>query len=423
MIRLGITVLLSGNIPLSDAQDYNTLAQAMLHSGIYMDEAGNTFSRPPLYPLFLFGIYSVFGISYPLIYLIQAFLSIIICLLSYFIGRELNGKDTGILCCILTCLVVELIIYPSLLLSEIVFIFLFSLSLLFLIYHIKKGQTFLSYWGCLSGFLMGLATLTRPITLGLFPFCLVLIIMGAWINKKPLRLFKKFIIPFICLIIVLLPWTFRNYQISHSFIPVAAIDGINFWIGHHSGATGSYDWPENGNPLLKLDYNELTRNAAGWKYGISFIIGHPIEEMKLAGFKAFRLLNPLPDYSFQQVSLFREFPFINWVVWLLSAFFWEFLLLCCITRPCRDYFQDEIHVLFTLILFYFILNQIVFFCTPRYKIPLIITIIFLQGDYLSTLYQKWGFRKYFWKSVLNYKKAGILIMLQLLGGIVIITSR
>jgi len=415
VIRLCITVLLSGNIPVADAKDYNIIAQSLLNKGIFEDEIGNRFSRPPLYPFFLYGLYKLNGISYPFVYLIQSLLSVLICYISYILGKEICNKKAGLIALFLTGINIELIIYPTLLLSETLFILLLLISLYCLFRFVREANGFLSKWGILSGLFLGAATLTRPITLGLSFFCLIILFLLSLFKPKFRAFVIKISLTLFVMLLVITPWGFRNYWLSGKLIPVAAIDGVNFWIGHHPGANGSYDWTIEGNPLMAESKSELVMNKKGWTEGLSFIKNHPLEEIRITILKSIRMLLPLPDYSFEMSGFLMQNRSLYWFCCVFSAVIWEILLvIICMNE--KVLFKDEAHLLMSLIFFYFILNHLVFFSTPRYKAPIILIIILFAAECLANKKSiTWG--------DIKWKRFGLLWGLQLIGFIVLFISR
>jgi 4-amino-4-deoxy-L-arabinose transferase-like glycosyltransferase len=415
VIRLCVTLLLSGNIPVADAKDYNIIAQSLLNKGIFADEIGNCFSRPPLYPYFLYGLYKLYGISYPFVYYIQSFISLLICYISYILGKEICNKKTGLIAFFLTGINIELIVYPTFLLSETLFIFLFIISLYCLFRYLREENGFLSKWGILSGLFLGTATLTRPITLGLSFFCLIVLSLFSLFRPKFRSFVFKISLTFIVMLLVITPWSIRNYMLSGKIIPVSAIDGVNFWIGHHHGANGSYDWPIAGNPLMAESTSELAMNKQGWTEGLSFIKTHPLEEIKITILKSIRMLLPFPDYSFQMSGFLMQNRSLYWICCVFSAVIWEILLvIICLNE--KMLFKDGTHLLLSLILFYFIFNQLIFFSTPRYKVPIILLLILIAAECLAKM------KSITWRAI-KWKRTGLLFGLQLISFIVLFISR
>ena len=89
IIRLGVLVLL-GDSPRGDAADYENIAlNIMSGKGFVSTRLGLYSYRPPLYPLFLAGMFSVFKTSYFMVGFIQVIISSITCVIVYYIGESI----------------------------------------------------------------------------------------------------------------------------------------------------------------------------------------------------------------------------------------------------------------------------------------------------------------------------------------------
>ena len=111
---------------------------------------------------------------------------------------------------------------------EILHLFMLLLGTFLLINGFDKKP--LGYlWLIFSGFCFGLATLVRPITL-ILP---VFIFLGLLISekKKIIPAAIKTLVFAFCMIVVIAPYSWRNYQLSNTFIPVNAQGGVALWSG------------------------------------------------------------------------------------------------------------------------------------------------------------------------------------------------
>ena len=109
---------------------------------------------------------------------------------------------------------------------EILHIFLLLLGTFLLINGFNKKPWGYA-WLIFSGLCFGLATLVRPITL-IFP---VFVFLGLLIaeNKKFIPATIKALVFAFCMMVVIAPYSWRNYQLSNAFIPVNAQSGIALW--------------------------------------------------------------------------------------------------------------------------------------------------------------------------------------------------
>ena len=117
-----------------------------------------------------------------------------------------------------------LIVFVGMLHYEILSLFTFVIATTVLSYALRSGNR---YMMLLAGGLFGVSTLVRPLTLILPLFILVV----SWFSDSKDRksFLWKNVMFVIGLLIVIAPWTLRNYRISGRLIPVNAQSGIAFW--------------------------------------------------------------------------------------------------------------------------------------------------------------------------------------------------
>jgi len=111
---------------------------------------------------------------------------------------------------------------------EILHIFLLSLGTFLLINGFNKKPRG-SVWLLFSGLCFGLATLVRPITLILPVFVFLGLLIAE--KKKFTPAAVKTLVFVFCMMVVIAPWSWRNYQLSKTFIPVNAQGGVALWSG------------------------------------------------------------------------------------------------------------------------------------------------------------------------------------------------
>ncbi len=90
-------------------------------------------------------------------------------------------------------------------------------------------------WTVLSGLLWGILALGRPALLGFMP----LVVFWLWLNRTDRNgWLKTSVVLATVVILVLLPWIVRNYQI-HGQVVIATNGGATFWNGNNPFTTGS----------------------------------------------------------------------------------------------------------------------------------------------------------------------------------------
>lgn len=209
----------------NDQLNYDILARNLLQEhGFNFEDGQPTAFITPLYPLFLSVVYFFSGGSYLCARIVQALLGSLVCLLIYFIAKEVFNKPTAILAFFFMSIHYFLIRFGAHLLSENLFIFLVALSMLFLIKFCKRASyLYVSLFGLFSG----LATLTRSAYF-IFPFMMIMIL---WFVPNLLDITKRKLLKFstiavLCLIFPVSIWTIRNFYLFKSFIPLGTEAGI-----------------------------------------------------------------------------------------------------------------------------------------------------------------------------------------------------
>jgi len=203
------------------------------------------------------------------------------------------------------------------------------------------------------GFVWGLIALTNPSICLFLPFCGIWVLLGVRRAVLP-RQFLAAVLSAFVFIGCLAPWTYRNWKVFHTFVPVRANFGVELYLGNGPGSTGllmGYDHPFEDAPQLRL-YREMgeiayakmrgnlakqwIRNDPGHFATISlrrlyyfwFSVPHPTDE------HWYNVVGRNLNYQFTSIiallglllALRRRIP----AAWL---FFWAFVLL-----PATYYF-------------------------------------------------------------------------------------
>jgi hypothetical protein len=149
----------------------------------------------------------------------------------------------------------------------------------------------------LQGVLLGLAALTRPVSL-IYPFLqasLALIVPAA-------RRWKFIVIPAALMFVVILPWSFRNQHAFGEFALISTQGGQVFYGGNNEVVltnrelTGRWIIPDLLPKIAEIHSagNEIGRDRKGYELGKEFLREHPRQIARLVTWKFIRLLNPWP---------------------------------------------------------------------------------------------------------------------------------
>ena len=172
-------------------------------------------------------------------------------------------------------------------------------------------------FGC--GVLTGAGILVRPALLLFLPFAgLALVVRRQWTAAALLAAGT---------LVVVGPWTVRNYAVHERLMIVASDGGVTFWTGNHPLARGEGDMAAN--PALKLDNQRLRAEHPGlseedmepiyYREALAWIAEHPGDWLRLEVRKLFYLIVPVgPSYTLHS-RLYLAATLLSYVPLLLCA--------------------------------------------------------------------------------------------------------
>jgi 4-amino-4-deoxy-L-arabinose transferase-like glycosyltransferase len=185
----------------SDTRHYDHAAKNLIKNQSF----GEEYYRPPLYPIVMAGIYTIFGTSFMVVRIFEVLIGIVLCGIIFFIAREIFNDRVAFFALFLAAIHPHFIIICGILYPTNLFTCLLAVSLWIII---KKSKPALH--GLFSGGIAGFAALTIPAMFFIIPFWLLWMFFQKdfRFNQKLLRL-GLFVLSFI---LVLAPWTIHNYQ-------------------------------------------------------------------------------------------------------------------------------------------------------------------------------------------------------------------
>jgi hypothetical protein len=218
VLRLAYVTNLEDRWYYFDTAHYDSAACSILENGTfgaslhYYDEYEN-YCLEPVYPLFLAAIYKVFGHSFLAVRIAQSLLSILQLLVIYLTVRLFRPRAAK--WALLFGAVYPFFIYISgLLYVTQIFALFLALTVFF---FLKYREHYSIAWLVLSALSLGVSIASRPVAL---PMSLLL---AAWILfLADLSFVKKLghvLIAVISVIVVLTPWTIRNWNVYDMLSP------------------------------------------------------------------------------------------------------------------------------------------------------------------------------------------------------------
>ena len=190
------------------------------------------FFRAPFYIYILGLIYSIFGHSILAARIFGHLVGLVSVYLTGRLAGRLFSKRVGYIAALIHALHPMAVYFESELLVDSFFMMLFQLSLLQLLISAENRK----YGGfILTGIIIGLAAITRPLILALTPIYIVWILIAI---RPLMESIKRAVLVILAMILIILPVTVRNYAVADDFVLVASSGGINFYIGNNADADG-----------------------------------------------------------------------------------------------------------------------------------------------------------------------------------------
>ncbi|MHB8692688.1 MAG: ArnT family glycosyltransferase [Solirubrobacteraceae bacterium] len=229
-VRVAIILATPHFIPVTDAGEFDSIAKSLADTGgfppsLYSPHGGPTALRPPLFPGVLAILYKIVGTGSAQTRWdagrgLEAVLGVIVVLLVYLIAKRLFSRRVGLVAAAITAVWPPLVMVGSSLLSESLFVpLLLAAVWAALVYRDQRRLR----WVLAAGVFTGLSALTRGNGLLMFlPVGLIVWTERGAFSKHALRAPVTVVL---AMVVVLVPWTIRNYAVFHEFVPVTTEPG------------------------------------------------------------------------------------------------------------------------------------------------------------------------------------------------------
>lgn len=283
--------------PVSDSARYLEHAQRLLAGEGYISRHGMLSAfTPPGYPFFLVGGLWLSGDSIHFIVLVQALLGALCAVLTFLVCVRLFDLRIAATAGMLLALSPTAIVYTGELLTEVLTTFLlFAFFWLVQGIALEQHRAKVPLW-CVAfgaGLLLGAALLVRPAVLA---FCAGIGIW--WLFWKPASRRRKWLLAgglAVGVIVVVAPWSARNYLVFDRFVPLATNGGYNLMLGNNPQAwAGGWMALEIEDELQKM--NEVDAEKLARQLAVDWIKAHPVDYAKVSVRRALNWLTVEPDY-------------------------------------------------------------------------------------------------------------------------------
>ncbi len=378
------------NAQYSDSVWYDDAARRLLQEGEYGPVQASAWF-PPGYPLFLAGVYQVFGSSQLAGKFANVVLEVLACALVYGLGNSFFGRPVGLIASLLLAVWPNVIFHVCILSSEPLALFGFAVTFWLGTWpeqvpqarSVSEGQRNPSLaLRAFAGVVLGWTILTRPVAGILWPA----LVLHRWLETRSFTRAIGFGVPVLLGAALLVSgWSLRNYLRFGELIPIATNGGYNFWQANHRFADGNDSFWSRV-PLDDPEYrtmkeaDEWTRNREGYRYGRNFLLSHPERWVKSIPTKVFWLFHTDTSGLYEAVLYAPELTPSSVADWIkdharrvesLTFRYYQVLVVLalagvvCVPAECRWRVWPLLSLLFLLIGFH-----LFFHAKDRFHVPL-----------------------------------------------------
>ncbi|MFH1194527.1 MAG: tetratricopeptide repeat protein [bacterium] len=362
---------------MSDSKIYYNWASSIVDTGSWLGD--DAFFMAPIYPYTLAVIFALVGKSILIIQLLQAIISSLTILLTYFIGKNFHSRAVGYVASIISSAYLLYIFYAGMVLSETFQTFIVASLLFFLSRDQKKISN--AQWFVI-GLLLGVTALFRANVL------FFLLVLTIWLIIKYFRKkvnivisIRQFLLLLIGAFIVISPVAFRNYMVSKELVLLTTNGGINFYIGNNLSSPGVFVTPTDFDFAKDLAGKQFAEKQSGKKLSSSeassFWYNQAFQEMSknpgrtlILYFKKLFLFfggSENPQSTIMDPSYFSE-NYPNLLQAPLFGFtFISFLFVFGVYFSIKNAVRRPLLLIF---LFSFIMSTILFFVNGRFRLAI-----------------------------------------------------
>ena len=377
VIRLAAVPLAHDNgYYMSDERQYVHMAHRVLEGDGFVSDNGEFSTIAPLYIFLLAGVFTVFGPSLVVPHILGCVMGTFIVVLMALLARRLFEDDrVAFLVAGVASVYPSFIIYSGLLVTETLYMTFFLGSILVAYRLVEKTNVGL---GLLLGVMSGLAALTRAVFLGFVP---VFLLSVWWMRTKSSSTdngIKDLVLALVVCCLILSPWTIRNYEVHHAFVPVSTGGGKVLLTGNNPFAPES--WRADGfegwirqeaakrgvQSLASLP--EVGLFSLYGRIALDYMVSHPVAALMLA---------------VQKAHIFWVYPVANTatnipVQLLVTGTDFLLYLGAAIGLVASWKFRNRLLLLLVGIIFFFGV-QVVFHAEARFRLPLVAFICMFFG--------------------------------------------
>jgi 4-amino-4-deoxy-L-arabinose transferase-like glycosyltransferase len=304
----------------SDMATYVALARSVLRDGEYVT-AGSYAYWPPGLPFSLVPTLALLS-DHPWVPMLNNLVWFGLALAAaYWLGVLLVDRNLAKIATLLATLWPNLALLSGLAAKELVLVALLPLALGAYVRATITAGGGATKWGLLAGVTLGYAALTQP-SLLLLP--VVFVVYELMRRERWARSSGRVVALLVGMVLVVAPWTIRNYRVLDAFVLVNTAGGNSLYQANNPAATGGYV------PGLADDldqYDELTAARVARQRALKWISENPGRVISLALRKQILLLGDDSSGAYGTLKRGLEVGGVEYGVFKgISNAYWIFIL-------------------------------------------------------------------------------------------------
>jgi hypothetical protein len=363
-----------------------------------------------LYTIYLAVVYAVTGAQPVIARLFQAALAgIVHCWLAWRIGRRIGGPTTGIISALLSAIYIYFFYYAGTLMTETFYI----LGILWTIdcaLRLAASQRQDEEGSTLSkvpwrlwlelGLAIGITALFRQVFLLFIPFLYLWLWWNLRHTPQPSQYkprwagvsaaFAGTVVSTLIVLLLILPWTVRNYRAFDTFVLLNTNSGYAFFWGNHPiyGTNFVGILPSGGPTYQELiptelrHLNEAELDRALLKEGLGFVFDDPVRYLQLSLSRTREYFKFWPSANSSQISNISRvgsfgllLPFMLYGLWLGGKLIW---------RPADPHQRSAIILLLLFAIVYTSIHLLTW-ALIRYRLPVDVVLVIFAALGLTKL--------------------------------------
>ncbi len=334
--------------------------------------------RPPVFPLFLAGVFAIFGQNILVTRIFLAIANSFICLVIFFLGRRMFNREVGLLAMAISAFYPVFIYWSGYLGPETLAILFLTLSILFLL----RTEENPFFYSILAGISIGLFSMCRSVGYGLIPLYIIWLTI-AFKDKRRALTVSCIILILIALIVS--PWIIRNYRVHRRFVLASTEGGITFYSANNPGVLtkgrGDFCVPKTSASEIS-GLSEIEADKYCYKRGLDFVRKYPLTYLRLVFERGVRFWRFYPHITGAEDS----YKPIHIIIMLITDP--AIILLGLLGLVIFYKRQKQQAIIFVLVFVYFTAISMLLKSSIRYRAPIMPCLIVLASYTIYLGYAK-----------------------------------